>query len=102
MILFEYFDVCRHLKCDVILLLHAVPGPTWYLSDKNLTESNFDKPFIPFVFVGYEFACEVSAVGQLSDFQAEGHGFIPRAGWGVELWATFFRHTVDRDVRPLV
>ena len=39
---------------------------------------------------------EVGTVGKISDCQPEGPGFNPRPGQGsrVELWATFFRHTV--------
>ena len=37
--------------------------------------------------------CEVSTVRKISDYQAEGPG-LNSARLGVELWTTFFRHTV--------
>ena len=48
-------------------------------------------------------ACEVGTVDKISDCQAEGPGFNPRPGQGLNFGQpSFATPSVDRDVMPLV
>ena len=75
------------------MLGKIIPGNVlqdiWKYSHEELTGKNKMRFNIRQICV-----CVVSVVGKISDYQPEGPGFKSPAWSRVEVWTTFFHHTV--------